>query len=299
MLHPVQLQPGEVLIETEATLLRPGSGSRLRTEAALGRIVATGGAVGGLAVTDRVLFPGGQARREIHAVPGPIQGISIVKVPDAEPSFDLLAAAALRRALRVRRCSAPPAGSWVVVMGLDLLGNLIAQLYRQGGARVLALSGRQDQVEIACAMGVPAFVHTDRASLKQLVQGPDCGRVHVAVAAGEGGHRLLDGLAVCRPHGQVLLLDPPDTVELDGTEFLRLVHFRCLRVKAVPSWEPPSEVSVEEAARAAELALREALDLLDDGGLNLPPVECIAPPDLPGPGGNLAPMAVMVDWRAS
>jgi NADPH:quinone reductase-like Zn-dependent oxidoreductase len=274
--------PGQVLLETEATLLRPRPGAGFRAEVALGRILAMGSPVDGVGAGDRVLFAGGHAARELRGVTGPG---SLVKVPDGVAGLDLLMASLFRRAQRVRRSSTPHVGVRVAVLGLDLLGVLLAQLYQRSGARVFALCAGADELDLGRAAGVPAYVHTDRAQVKQLARGPEGGPVHVAVAAGAGAACVLDCLSVCRPRGQLLLVDPPDTDDADALELLRLVHFRCLRVRTVPRWEPPSRHTAEEA-------VLRALEDMAGAGLTVPSIPRLRPGERP----DGAPAAALVDW---
>jgi 2-desacetyl-2-hydroxyethyl bacteriochlorophyllide A dehydrogenase len=162
--------PGEILVRNERSLVSPGTERALFTDAAnagarfpsvpgysaVGRILAVGPQVPGLAKGDRVVTTLG------HASVGIIRVARAVKVPDGvsddEACFHSLALIALAGIYRAR----PLAGETIAVMGRGLVGLLALKLLRlAGGFRLVSLARSDRNATLALACGADAATSVD------------------------------------------------------------------------------------------------------------------------------------------
>jgi threonine dehydrogenase-like Zn-dependent dehydrogenase len=297
----VEMERHVVLVQTEATLFRPGANCEPRPDVSVGRVLAPGPDTHGLAPGDRVLFQEGRAPPAGQPWQPRPAGGAVTKVPDGVTNEDALVAAVLLRALHVSRYCRPHAVGSVAVLGLDLLGNAVAQLLRQKGSGVWALSRRQEQAEAAAAAGVPVFFYTDRRQLTGFVRQRALDGIRATIAVEPGQECLEDCLEVCRPHGEVLFLDPPDTTHLNSVKFLRAIHFRCLDLRGVPPWPEDSRNRGQPDGRVEPGPLSEGLALLRSGQLRVAGLVHVQSGALPSAAGATGSSgrgagAMVVDW---
>jgi threonine dehydrogenase-like Zn-dependent dehydrogenase len=106
---------------------------------------------------------------------------SLVRLPDALAGT-LFPGEALGCAMNIFRRSAVQPGQTVVILGAGFLGNLLIQLSKNAGARVVAVSRRQSAREIAAACGadetIPMSDHAEIAGrIREITGGEGAGRV--------------------------------------------------------------------------------------------------------------------------
>lgn len=154
--------PGDVLVRTERSLVSPGTERAIFLDAAnaggrfpmtpgysaVGRILAVGSQVSGLAAGDRVVTSMG------HASLGVIRATRAFNVPDDvsddDACFHSLALIALAGIYR----ATPLAGETIAVVGRGLVGLLVLKLLRAaGGFHVLSLARTSRNAELARACG--------------------------------------------------------------------------------------------------------------------------------------------------
>ncbi len=113
----------------------------------VGRVMETGGDIGGFEVGDRVASNGGHA--EVVAVPANLCARVPEPVSDAEAAFTVLGAIALQGI----RLAVPTLGETVVVTGLGLVGMLAVQLLKAQGCRVLGIDPDPEKRKLAERFG--------------------------------------------------------------------------------------------------------------------------------------------------
>ena len=225
------LAPGQVLVETERTLVSAGTelaivmGTHIgfTTGAgwprypmalgytAVGRVGAVGDAVSRFRVGDRVLA---ETPHATHAV---AQADALLPVPEGCPPDAALLAHLASIPLAGLRLARPQIGEGVVVFGQGLIGALAARLARLSGCRpVLGVDLLPERRRIAAAAGVvpvdpgeadPLAVHRDLAS----------GRAPEVVIEATGAPEVIaDALRTAAEMGRVVLLGSPrGRVEID------------------------------------------------------------------------------------
>ena len=169
-----------------------------------GWIDAVGEAVTELRVGDRVAMLSGHAYAEYDIA----DADSVVKLP---PEIDGMPfpAEPFGCAMNIFRRSGIEAGQTVAVLGVGFLGAILVRLASDAGARVIAISRREESLELARKMGaaetIPMNDHRqiiDR--VKELTGGRFCERVIEAVGkqwpldlaaelTGEGGRLVIAG----------------------------------------------------------------------------------------------------------
>lgn len=212
-----ELKPGEVLVKVGASLISPGTelaGIKNRrgnpSDAAprsigyqnAGTIIAMGEGCHGLQVGDRVACMGsGAAHSDYSVVPCNL----CVKLPEGvtfeEGAFNHLGATALQA---VRRGQLE-LGENVAVMGLGIVGQLIAQLAGIAGCRVLGVDGLKNRIDKAVETGIDKAVTLDEdqvGAMKELSRGygMDCGFICFGGEA-TGALETLISMAKVAPDG--------------------------------------------------------------------------------------------------
>ena len=99
-------------------------------------------------------------------------------------------------------------GDTVVVIGLGLVGQLVAQLARLSGAAVAGFDLRADRAELAKRLGAD-HVFADAASIKDAILGITAGRgadCVVIAAAAKSDAPCRTALSVCRDRGKIVVV---------------------------------------------------------------------------------------------
>jgi 2-desacetyl-2-hydroxyethyl bacteriochlorophyllide A dehydrogenase len=229
---PAEPRPGEVLIETEVTLISPG------TERAfflglpnaqgrypsnpgysnVGRIAALGEGVTGLQIGDRVASGGNHAShvvvRTSRCWPVPPE------LPATEAVFFNLAAIALQGVRKAR----VELGEAVLGLGLGLIGNLALQLARlQGGLPTIGLDPDAGRRETATTCSVDAVLDPTASDAPDRLGELTAGRGPSVVIEATGSPEAVnDALALAGHRARVVLL--ASTRGVTETNFYRDVH---------------------------------------------------------------------------
>ena len=194
------LEPGRLLIRVHASLISTGTElSRLRGKERspegqftpfgyqnAGEVIAIGEGCQGFEVGQRVACMGGHAKHTDYAT---VPQNLVVPLPDnvsyEEGAFTNLAGTAMQA---VRRGEVVW-GEEVAVMGLGVVGQLVAQICQIAGARVQAFDRLQLPVDIAHKVGISlAFAETDDAAVARVSEiteghGLDCAFLCVGEAS--------------------------------------------------------------------------------------------------------------------
>lgn len=219
-----KLKESEFLIETWYSLISPGtelawfsgvqkdvSGERFQYPiypgyCNVGRVMALGRAVGPYQEGDLVATHGphaSHARIDFLSLPSQ-------KVPPGLSPIQATFSTMGEIALASVRLADFSLGDRVVVIGLGLVGNLAAQLFRLAGAEVLAADLLPSRLDMARQCGVENLVNPREASLEETVMDWTHGQGAQVVVESVGATELiLQAVDLTRRLGQVVLLGTP------------------------------------------------------------------------------------------
>lgn len=146
-----------------------------------GSIDAVGSAVSGLRPGDRVGFLSGHAYAEFDLA----EAAQLVTLPDALHDADL-PLEPFGCAFNIFRRSDIQPGQTVAILGIGFLGAILVRLAGNAGARVIAISRRQESLDLARRMGavetIPMHDHWQIIErVRELTDGAFCDRVIEAV----------------------------------------------------------------------------------------------------------------------
>jgi threonine dehydrogenase-like Zn-dependent dehydrogenase len=169
-----------------------------------GVIDAVGPNVPGLRAGDRVAFLSGKAYAEYDVA----EGSQVVKLPAELAAVDL-PLEPFGCAMNIFRRSDIHEGQTVAILGVGFLGAILVKLASSAGARVIAISRRQESLDLATRMGatetVPMHDHWQIIErVRELTGGTFCDRVIEAVGkqwpldlagelTSEGGRLIIAG----------------------------------------------------------------------------------------------------------
>ena len=248
-LDPAQLRPDQVLIDTEASVVSPGTELAILrgTESwaplpyvpgygSVGRVRAVGSAVANVKTGDRVFTHGRHLAQDFSSN-------MIVPVPAAVSAAEAAIARLAQVAFTAVRISQAQIGDWVVVQGLGAVGNLAAQLFALAGCEVVATDVSAGRCAVARACGIRHV----------LPAGPDFREQLRALTGGALARTVVDAtgvpavaaaaIAFAGPLGELILLGSPrGACQTDLTPFLNGSHLwgnGCVTVKGAHEWRLP------------------------------------------------------------
>ncbi len=244
--------------------------------AGAGVIVARHPSVNEVAVGDRVAYGGeGTGHGETILASKNL----VAKVPDGVPfnhaCFTTLGSIALN-AVRISEISV---GDVVAVIGLGLVGQLVVQLAKLQGARVIGIDLKSDRVELAQRLGANHGFDS-RASIDEQVNlvtnglGADC--VIVAAASKSSAPCQL-ALEICRDRGRIVIVG---AVELNfpwQVMYSKEIKVLMSRAYGPGSYDPNYEVRGQDYPIAyvrwtEKRNMEEFLRLLADRRIDLQPL---------------------------
>ena len=146
-----------------------------------GVVDALGSGVADVAVGDRVAFLSGHGFAQYDLVPAD----RLVVLPPALAGRPV-PGEPLGCAFNIFRRSAVEAGQWVAIVGIGFLGAVLTRLATDAGARVIAISRRQESLDLATRFGAAETcpMHDHQAIIDRvmaLTDGRGCARVIEAV----------------------------------------------------------------------------------------------------------------------
>lgn len=196
--------------------------------------------VGDVAPGDRVAY-GGEGTGHGEVI---VTGRNLIaRVPD-EVSFEQACYTTVGSiALHAVRTATIGLGETVVVIGLGLVGQLVSQLARLQGARVIAIDPRSDRVDLARRLGAEHGLAVDSSAgdgVRTLTDGVGADCVIVAAAAKSDEPSRL-ALRLCRDRGRIVVVGAVEVSFPWHEMYLKEIEFRMSRAYGPGSYDPEYE----------------------------------------------------------
>lgn len=206
-----------------------------------GVIAAKHHTVEDLHIGDRVAYGGeGTGHAELICTGRYLAARIPAAVSFEQAAFATLGSIAMN-SIRVSECGL---GETVAVIGLGLVGQLIVQLARAQGARVIAVDLRQERIEMARAAGAEAGCLAD-ASLKEavaaLTEGRGADHVIIAAAAKSAGP-CQSALDICRDRGRIIIVGAVNVEFPWYPAYLKEIQVKFARAYGPGSYDTDYEV---------------------------------------------------------
>jgi predicted dehydrogenase/threonine dehydrogenase-like Zn-dependent dehydrogenase len=205
-----------------------------------GVVVGKHPTVGDLQIGDRVAY-GGEGTGHGEVI---VTGRNLVARVPAGVGFDQASFATLGSiALNSIRIANIHLGETVVVVGLGLVGQLVAQLARLQGAVVIAADLKQDRVDLATSMGADHGVASGdglREAVSSLTNGRFADCVIVAAAAKSAGP-CLAALSACRDRGRIVVVGAVEMSFPWNDMYLKEIQLLMSRAYGPGSYDPNYE----------------------------------------------------------
>jgi predicted dehydrogenase len=170
-----------------------------------GVVLAVGRDVTGFAVGDRVACAGQDyaSHAEVVCVPASL----CVRVPDAVATADAAYVALGAIALHGVRQAAPSIGETLAVIGLGLVGQIVAQVLRANGCRVIASDLDPARLELARTLGAPHAVLPGDLAATCAAETDGRGVDGVIITASSASNQPVEAAAeICRHKGRVVVV---------------------------------------------------------------------------------------------
>ena len=233
----------------------------------LGRVLEVGSAVEMCRAGDRVL----SFSRHASLVKADAARMALPVPKDAAGSHVVFARMAGVSISALRSSSVQP-GDTVLVIGMGLVGNLAAQLFRIAGAEVMAADLSDYRLGKARACGIERTVNPGAHDLQDAVLEWTAGEgVHVAVEAIGISEVVAQAVMATRRHGEVILLGSPRArAAFDVTPMLLRIHLEAIRMIGSLEWRWPAHPA--ERVRDLETNYRRLVEWIATGRLLVEPL---------------------------
>jgi len=141
-------------------------------------------------------------------------------------------------ALTSLRVSSVVSGDTVVVIGLGLVGNFAAQLFKIAGAKVIGVDLSNRRLELARQAGIELLINPSKSDMKEEVLKLTDGKEVDAVIDAVGDSRIVvESASLVKKMGEIILLGTPRAkYETDITPLLRMVHLNWVTLKGALEW---------------------------------------------------------------
>jgi 2-desacetyl-2-hydroxyethyl bacteriochlorophyllide A dehydrogenase len=197
----------------------------------------------------------------------------LAPVPEKLPSVEAVAARIAMVAICGLDAAKPQYIRTVVVIGLGMVGNLAAQLFRLTGARVIGVDPSETRRRLARECGVDHVIGGNEAEVAAQVKELTGGKMaNVTVDAVGHSAICLQALRLTATSGELVVLGSP-RVAFEGnlTEVFQAAHFRWITIRGALEWNVPTE-----GALPFDYSQRKKLDAIfgwmADGRLNVKPL---------------------------
>ena len=280
------LQPHEALVDAEYSIVSAGTegagftglvrempfgaGAKYPRDTGyghLGRVLEVGSAVQMCRAGDRVL----SFSRHASLVKADAVRLALPVPEDADGSHLVFARMAGVSISALRSSSVQP-GDTVLVIGMGLVGNFAAQLFRIAGADVMAVDLSDYRLDKARACGIECTVNPGAHDLQEAVLEWTAGEgVHVAVEAIGISEVVAQAVMATRRHGEVILLGSPRArATFDVTPMLLRIHLEAIRMIGSLEWRWPAHPA--ERVRDLETNYRRLVEWIAAGRLRVEPL---------------------------
>jgi 2-desacetyl-2-hydroxyethyl bacteriochlorophyllide A dehydrogenase len=284
------LQSNELIIETERSFI--SAGTELAIYTAADKEVYTPGYwaaypfKSGYANVGMVLDAGAQYRhfvgRRVYTN-GPhaslvryatnLRNNLVAPVPENISLEEAVSARMAMVAISGLEASKPRYIRWVVIIGLGMVGNMAAQLYRITGAQVIGVDPSETRRRLARECGIPHVISGTEEEVAEQVRTLTSGRM-AEVAVDAVGHSAiaLQATKLTADGGDVVVLGSPRSpVSGNLTDVFAAAHYRWVSIKGALEWEVPTESSVPHQ-HTQQTRLRGLFEWIADGRLRLKPL---------------------------
>jgi 2-desacetyl-2-hydroxyethyl bacteriochlorophyllide A dehydrogenase len=198
-----------------------------------GEIIALGENCGDLRVGDRVLsFSNHASHVKVDAQRFCLKAPS--ELDGKKSVFTRMAGVAITA---LRSASVSP-GDKVIVIGLGLVGNFAAQLFRLAGAEVMGVDLSDFRIQVAEQCGIANAVNPGTAQTEQAVMDwTDGSGADISVEAIGKSELIAQAVRMTRRKGEVILLGSPRArVSMDVTPMLSRIHLQGIRMIGALEW---------------------------------------------------------------
>jgi 2-desacetyl-2-hydroxyethyl bacteriochlorophyllide A dehydrogenase len=284
------LRPRELLIETEMSFISAGTelANYTATDASVyvpgswcaypwksgyanvGTVLDAGADYRGY-IGERVYTNGPHASR--HRYETDVQFKLLAPVPALLPSPEAAAARMAMVAICGLDAAKPQYIRTVVVIGLGMVGNLAAQLFRLTGATVIGVDPSATRRKMAKECGIDHVISGTEAEVLAQVKEITGGKMaHVSVDAVGHSAICLQALRLTATSGELVVLGTPRVkFEGDVNEVFNTSHCRWITIRGALEWNVPTE-----GALPFDYSQRKKLDAIfgwmADGRLNVKPM---------------------------
>lgn len=271
----------------------------------MGEVELVGADVTGFSPGDLVYYPG-RHQRYATISPGAMPvlhvpaGVALTAVPFAR--FGQISGTALA-------FSEAGPGDVVAVVGLGLIGNLAAQLFRARGAFTIGADLVPFRRALADQAGIDRTIAAEHQDLVLAVREASGGDGARTVIEATGNPRLVEpALQMARPKGEVILLGSPLTAAQRDEDLrvylLHLIHRKGVSVKGAHESLIPRIVEDEDSLDQRSLA-RTTMDLLAQKKIMVDRLisDVVRPAEIGAAYAALLAekdktMTVLIDWTA-
>ena len=205
----------------------------------LGEALAVGDAVEGVKVGDTVVsFARHASLAKVDTSRFCLPVPPHLGLDDRRAVFARMAAVA---ASALRTATVSP-GDKVLVIGLGLVGNFAAQLFRLAGADVLATDTIDSRRAIAAACGITRTANPATDDLTaRVLEWTDGAGADITVEAIGRSELIAEAVELTRRYGEVVLLGSPRArATFDVTPMLTRIHFMGITIKGSLEWLYPT-----------------------------------------------------------